>query len=75
MVVKLRQCSVKVTPPCDIASLHIHGHLKAYFRIKNQVRVYHLREDGMKTSIPRITVWHQEACRVMANGDPEVFSI
>ena len=26
---------------------------------------------GYKKPVPRITVWHHEACRVMTNGDPE----
>ena len=25
----------------------------------------------MEKSVPRITVWHLKACRVMTNGDPE----
>ena len=25
----------------------------------------------MEKSVPKIAVWHQEACRVMTNGDPE----
>ena len=25
----------------------------------------------IEKSVPRITVWHREACRVMTNGDPE----
>ena len=30
------------------------------------IRIYH----EIEKSVPRITVWHQEACRVMTNGDP-----
>ena len=25
----------------------------------------------MEKSVPRIAIWHHEACRVMTNGDPE----
>ena len=25
----------------------------------------------IEKSVPRITVWHHRACRVMTNGDPE----
>ena len=28
----------------------------------------HECEDGIEKSVPRITVWHHEACRVMTNG-------
>ena len=35
------------------------------------IRVYHECEGRIEKSFPRITVWHQEACRVMTNGDPE----
>ena len=28
-------------------------------------------EDGLEKSVPRIAVWHHEACRVMTIGDPE----
>ena len=26
---------------------------------------------GIVKSVPRIAVWHHEACQVMTNGDPE----
>ena len=35
------------------------------------VRIYHEWEGGIEKSVPRITDWHHEACRVMTNGDPE----
>ena len=35
------------------------------------IRIYHECEGGIEKSIPRITVWHHEACRVMTNGDHE----
>ena len=35
------------------------------------IRIYHECEGRIEKSIPRIAVWHHEACRVMINGDPE----
>ena len=35
------------------------------------IRIYHECEGRIGKSVPRITVWHHEACRVMTNGDPE----
>ena len=35
------------------------------------IGIYHEREGGIEKSIPRITVWHHEAYRVMTNGDHE----
>ena len=34
-------------------------------------RIYDECEDGIEKSIPTITIWHHEACRVMTNGDHE----
>ena len=34
-------------------------------------RIYHDCEGRVEKSVPRIAVWHQEACRVMTNGDPD----
>ena len=36
------------------------------------IRIYNDCEGRIKKSVPRIIVWHHEACRVMTNGDPEV---
>ena len=33
--------------------------------------IYHECEGGIDKSVPRIVVWHYEACRVVANGDPK----
>ena len=33
--------------------------------------IYHECEGRIEKSVPRITVWHHEACRVMKSGDPE----
>ena len=35
------------------------------------IRIYHECEGGIEKSVPRITDWHHEACRVMTNGDPK----
>ena len=37
----------------------------------NIIRIYHECEGGIENSIPGITVWHHEACRVMTHGDHE----
>ena len=35
------------------------------------ISIYHECEGRIEKSVPRITVWHHEACQWMANGDPE----
>ena len=35
------------------------------------LRIYHECEGAIEKSVPRITVWHHQACRVMTNCDPE----
>ena len=35
------------------------------------IRIYQECEGSIEKSVPRITVWHHETCRVMTNGDPE----
>ena len=35
------------------------------------IRIYHECEGRIEKSVPRITVWHHEACRVMTNSDSE----
>ena len=37
----------------------------------NLIRIYHEYEGRIEKSVPRIAVWHHEACRVMINDDPE----
>ena len=37
----------------------------------NNIRIYQKCEGRIEKSVPRIAVWHHEACRVMTNGDPE----
>ena len=34
-------------------------------------RIHNECEGRIEKSVPRIAVWHHEACRVMTNGDPE----
>ena len=38
---------------------------------KDNIRIYHECEGRIEKSVPRVTVWHHEACRVMTNVDPE----
>ena len=33
--------------------------------------MHHECEGKIEKYVPRIAVWHHEACRVMTNGDPE----
>ena len=33
------------------------------------IRIYDECEGYIEKSVPRIAVWHHEACRVMTNGD------
>ena len=35
------------------------------------IRIHHECGNRIEKSVPRITVWHHEACHVMTNGDPE----
>ena len=37
----------------------------------NNIRIDHECEGRIEKSVPRIAVWHHEACRLMTNGDPE----
>ena len=36
---------------------------------KLAIRIYHECEGGIEKSVPRITDWHHEACRVMTIDD------
>ena len=42
-----------------------------HLEILENIRIYHECEGRIEKSVPRITVWHHEACQVMTNGDPE----
>ena len=35
------------------------------------IRIYQECEGRIEKSVLRIAIWHREACRVMANDDPE----
>ena len=35
------------------------------------IRICHKCERGLEKSVPRIAVWHHEACLMMTNGDPK----
>ena len=35
------------------------------------IKIYHECEGRIGKSVPRITVWHHEACQVMTSADPE----
>ena len=41
-----------------------------FIRIQN-FRIYHECEGRIEKFVPRIAIWHHEACRVMTNGDSE----
>ena len=41
------------------------------YNLCTNIRIYHECEGRIEKSVPRIAVWHHEACRVMTNGDPE----
>ena len=65
---------------CRHHSLHtgllttVHSHLSHDCKIlprKWNIRIYHECDSRIEQSIPRIAVWHHEACRVMTNSDHE----
>ena len=35
------------------------------------IRIHHESEGWLEKSVPGIAVWHDQACRVMTNGDLE----
>ena len=37
-------------------------------QLMKNIRIYHEYEDRIEKSVPRIAVWHHEACWVMTNG-------
>ena len=61
-----------VNPNYAAFHLGLHCLLKYPFTgFQHNIRIHHEFEGGIVKSVPRITVWHHEACRVMTNGDPE----
>ena len=45
--------------------------LRSYILSILIIGINHESEGRIEKSVPRITDWHHEACRVMTNGDPE----
>ena len=43
----------------------------AIISLGKNVSIYHECEGRIEKSVPRIAIWHHEACRVMTNGDPK----
>ena len=39
--------------------------------LSKTIRIYHEYEGRIEKSVPRIAVWHHEACQVMTKGDLE----
>ena len=74
-VLKATHMVVKVTLLCKGASQRFHELLEAYFKTRmwklndEHISIHHECEGGIEKSVPRITVWHHEACRVMTNDD------
>ena len=50
---------------------YLHNGGGAVLRFIIVIRIYHECEGRIEESVPRIAVWHHEACLVMTNGDPE----
>ena len=43
----------------------------SFMILRCTIRINHECEGRIVKSVPRSTVWHHEACRVMTNGDSE----
>ena len=39
--------------------------------VSNIIRIYQECEGGIEKSVPRITIWHHEACQAFTNGETE----
>ena len=50
---------------------HLSSLMKVLALCIENIRIYQECEGRIEKFIPRIAVWHQEACRVMTNSDPE----
>ena len=80
---KLNSCSMIVARKCMTFSFYYSAQLKRLARnvtksklsqnsfIGYNIRIYHECEGRIEKSVPRIAVWHHEACQMMTNGDPE----
>ena len=44
---------------------------RTVYNMFENIRIYHEYGGTIEEFVPRIAVWHHEACRVMTNGDPE----
>ena len=45
--------------------------LLTFILVENIIRIYHECEGRIEKSVLIIAIWHNEACRMMTNGDPE----
>ena len=71
MTAKLRRSGLP-SYPSAMTSLSTYLPPTVYVdMIRIIIRLYHECEGRIENSVPRITVWHHEACQVMTNGDPE----
>ena len=63
----------------SLAGKKFRGNIRIYHEcegrkeksIPRDHRLASLGKSKIEKSVPRIAVWHHEACRVMTNGDPE----
>ena len=55
---------------CSFSVVVLEDNAVSVFNMQTK-SIYHEREGRIEKSVPRIAVWHHEACRVMTNGDPE----
>ena len=55
----------------NLTIFRMNIHAKLHSLRKNIIRIYHECEGGIEKSVPRITDWHHEVCRMMTNGDSE----
>ena len=55
-------CSFNMTPPGSLNYVRL-------FPCFYIIRIYHECEGMIEKIVPRIAVWHHEACQLMTNGD------
>ena len=56
---------------CDCGTFWSHSLTFALSSDVSTINIDYECEGRTEKSVPRIAVWHHEACRVMTNGDPE----
>ena len=63
-------CRPMFEPGHDKTALicHIDDIKKQAFEWVGFIRIYHECEGRIESSVPRIAVWHDEACRVKSKG-------